>query len=146
VAGDVDVDRGRGRFHQAAPAPVSHRFGELVDHDRAIARVGRKVCCERVDDHLADGYDLSRRLGLHRLDPARLVTLALDAYLTAQEVDVGDLEPEQLADPEARSREVETANQGTTQFTASTTLVRAEERPLVTVPRPTGLLKLTGIS
>lgn len=40
---------------------------------------------------------------------------------------------------------IEVANQGTTQFTTNTTLVRAEERLLVTAPRPTGLLKLTGV-
>lgn len=39
---------------------------------------------------------------------------------------------------------VETANQGTTQFTTNTTLVRAEERLLLTVPRPSGLIKVTG--
>jgi HK97 family phage major capsid protein len=41
---------------------------------------------------------------------------------------------------------VDVANQGTTQFTNNTTLVRAEERLLLTAPRPTGLLKLTNIS
>lgn len=41
---------------------------------------------------------------------------------------------------------IETANQGSAQFTANTTLVRAEERLLLTVPRPTGLLKLTNIN
>jgi HK97 family phage major capsid protein len=40
---------------------------------------------------------------------------------------------------------IDTSNQGTTQFTNNTCLVRAEERLLVTVPRPTGLLKLTGM-
>lgn len=39
---------------------------------------------------------------------------------------------------------VETANQGSTQFVANTTLVRCEERLLVTVPRPSGLIKVTG--
>jgi HK97 family phage major capsid protein len=41
---------------------------------------------------------------------------------------------------------VETANQGTTQFTTNTTLVRCEERLILTVPRPTGLLKVTGLN
>ncbi|GAB3667125.1 hypothetical protein GCM10027596_35780 [Nocardioides korecus] len=40
---------------------------------------------------------------------------------------------------------IETANQGTTQFTTNTCLVRVEERVLLTVPRPSGLLKLTGL-
>jgi HK97 family phage major capsid protein len=40
---------------------------------------------------------------------------------------------------------VETANQGTTQFSNNTTLVRAEERLVLTVPRPTGLVKVTGL-
>jgi HK97 family phage major capsid protein len=41
---------------------------------------------------------------------------------------------------------LETANQGSAQFTSNTTLVRAEERLLLTVPRPSGILKLTGLS
>jgi HK97 family phage major capsid protein len=41
---------------------------------------------------------------------------------------------------------IDVANQGENQFKNNTSLVRAEERILVTVPRPTGLLKLTGIS
>lgn len=40
---------------------------------------------------------------------------------------------------------LETANQGSTQWVTNTTLVRAEERILLTVPRPTGLLKLSGL-
>lgn len=40
---------------------------------------------------------------------------------------------------------VETNNQGEAQFKNNTTLVRAEERLILTVPRPTGLLKLTGL-
>lgn len=41
---------------------------------------------------------------------------------------------------------VETSNQGTTQFTNNTTLVRCEERLLLTVPRPSGLIKVTGLA
>jgi HK97 family phage major capsid protein len=41
---------------------------------------------------------------------------------------------------------VETANQGTAQFTANTQLVRCEERLILTVPRPSGLLKITGLA
>jgi hypothetical protein len=40
---------------------------------------------------------------------------------------------------------IETADQGTAQWTGNTTLVRAEERLLLTVPRPTGPLSLTNI-
>ncbi len=41
---------------------------------------------------------------------------------------------------------IETANQGSAQFTANTMLVRCEERLLLTVPRPSGLLALTNIT
>lgn len=41
---------------------------------------------------------------------------------------------------------VDVANQGSTQFTTNTTLVRAEERLLLTAPRPSGLVKLTAIA
>jgi HK97 family phage major capsid protein len=40
---------------------------------------------------------------------------------------------------------VETANQGTAQFTTNTQLVRCEERLILTVPRPSGLVKVTGL-
>ncbi len=39
---------------------------------------------------------------------------------------------------------VDTTNQGENQFKGNTTLVRAEERLLLTVPRPSGLIKVTG--
>lgn len=41
---------------------------------------------------------------------------------------------------------VETANQGEAQFKSNTTLIRAEERLLLTAPRPSGLVKLTAIA
>ncbi len=40
---------------------------------------------------------------------------------------------------------VEVANQGAAQFTANTTLVRCEERLILTCPRPAGLIKVTGL-
>lgn len=40
---------------------------------------------------------------------------------------------------------VEVSNLGTTQFTNNTCLIRAEERLIQTVVRPTGLVKITGL-
>jgi Phage capsid family len=40
---------------------------------------------------------------------------------------------------------IETSNQGSAQFTSNTCLIRCETRILLTAPRPSGLVKITGL-
>jgi hypothetical protein len=62
--------------------------------------VGREVRRQLVYDDLADRNGTARGLGLHRRELAELQSLTLDADRLAQEVDVRDRQPQQLADPE----------------------------------------------